>query len=185
MAIGASTGGPSAVLEVLRQLPATYPLPILLVIHISRLFANPLVEWLDKGSPLPVVQATDGAPLPEWGMGKVLVAPPDRHLIVSRGQVQLTDEAERHSCRPSVDVLFESLAREFGDAAAACLLTGMGKDGASGLLAVRQAGGLALAQDEETSVVFGMPREAILMGAANRVLPLDHMAAVLRSLAEP
>jgi two-component system chemotaxis response regulator CheB len=94
----------------------------------------------------------------------------------------LTKEPERHSCRPSVDVLFESVARECGDRSIACLLTGMGRDGAAGLLAVRHAGGRTLAQDQETSTIFGMPREAIRMGAAERVAGLHEIAAALVAL---
>ena len=101
------------------------------------------------------------------------MAPPDRHLTVSDGKFHLNTDPERHACRPSVDVLFESVAAACGSTTAACLLTGMGHDGAAGLLAIRQAGGLTLAQDEATSVVFGMPREAIERGAACRVLALD------------
>ena len=103
-------------------------------------------------------------------------------MVLRHGRLWLTDDPERHSCRPSVDVLFESVALELGDQAAACILTGMGKDGAAGLLAIRQAGGTTLAQDEATSVVFGMPREAILLGAAGRVLPLDQIAPALTAL---
>jgi len=121
--------------------------------------------------------------------GRVLVAPPNRHLAVGNGRVCLTQEAERHSCRPSVDVLFESMAREYGPGTAACLLTGMGRDGAVGLLEVRRAGGLTIAQDEATSVVYGMPREAVRLGAAGQVLPLDRigptLAALRRSNNEP
>jgi two-component system chemotaxis response regulator CheB len=111
------------------------------------------------------------------------MAPPDRHLVVEREHVRLWDGPERHSCRPSVDVLFESLAREMGSRVVACLLTGMGRDGAQGLLSVRRAGGATIAQDEATSVVYGMPREAVLLGAAQRVLPLDAIAPALQSIA--
>jgi two-component system chemotaxis response regulator CheB len=107
------------------------------------------------------------------------MAPSDRHLIVERGRVHLTSGPERHSCRPSVDVLFESVAREIGAAAVAGLLTGMGRDGASGLLEVRRAGGTTIAQDEATSVVYGMPREAALLDAAGRILPLGEIAPAL------
>jgi two-component system chemotaxis response regulator CheB len=99
--------------------------------------------------------------------------------------VALTDEPERHSCRPSVDVLFETVAREYGSAAVACLLTGMGHDGAAGLLQVRRAGGLTLAQDEASSVVFGMPREAEALGAVCRMLPLSDIATTLARLTAP
>jgi two-component system chemotaxis response regulator CheB len=103
-------------------------------------------------------------------------------MEVSAGKLRLTSTPERHFCRPSVDVLFESLAREYGAATTACLLTGMGRDGASGLLDIRRAGGLTLAQDEATSVVYGMPREAVLLGAAQRVLPIGDIGPVLASL---
>jgi two-component system chemotaxis response regulator CheB len=95
--------------------------------------------------------------------------------------VRLSDAAERHSCRPSADVLFESAARELGPRAVGCLLTGMGADGAAGLLAMRRAGALTLAQDEATSAVFGMPRAAIELGAAAHVLPISEIAAALRA----
>jgi two-component system chemotaxis response regulator CheB len=96
--------------------------------------------------------------------------------------LQLTDGPERHSCRPSVDVLFESLAREFGRATAAVLLTGMGRDGAAGLREIRRAGGLTIAQDEASSVVYGMPREAVALGAADHVLSLKDIGPTLGAL---
>jgi len=184
VAIGASTGGPGAVLEILRSLPPRFPLPILLVIHIGQPFGAAFAEWLDGQSPLRVSHAVDGEPLPHSGKGKVIMAPPDSHMIVQHRRLRLTKGPERHSCRPSVDVLFESLAREVGDASLACLLTGMGKDGADGLLAIRRAGGRTVAQDEATSVVFGMPREAVLVGAAERVLPLEQIGPALLAFAD-
>ena len=183
VAIGVSTGGPAALIEILRGLPHGFPLPILLVIHIGKLFAPAFAEWLDGQSPLRVAYAADGDPLPPLGEGKVLVACPDSHLVLRQGKLRLTQDPERHSCRPSVDVLFASLAQELGADCAACLLTGMGRDGAEGLLAIRRAGGRTIAQDEATSVVFGMPREAILLGAAEQVLPLEKIAPVLGALA--
>jgi two-component system, chemotaxis family, protein-glutamate methylesterase/glutaminase len=182
VAIGASTGGPGAVVDILRALPAGFPLPLLLVIHLSHAFGAGFAEWLNGLSPLPVAFARDNEPLPAPNVARVLLAPPDQHLVVRQGRLRLTSDPERHSCRPSVDVLFESVARELGPRAAACLLTGMGRDGASGLLAVRQAGGVTMAQDESTSVVFGMPREAIRLGAASQVLRLDQVAPALAAL---
>jgi len=180
--IGASTGGPGAVLAILRSLPRTFPIPILLVLHIGRPFDTAFADWLDGQSPLRVSHPEDGDPLPSVGAGRVLMAPADYHLIVEGGRLRLSMAPERHFCRPSVDVLFESLAREMGDRTAGCLLTGMGRDGAQGLLSIRRAGGLTVAQDEATSVVFGMPREAIHLGAAERVLPLDDIAGALLAL---
>lgn len=182
-AIGVSTGGPAALIEILRGLPHGFPLPILLVIHIGKLFAPAFAEWLDGQSQVRVSYAADGDPLPPFGQGRVLMASPDSHLVLRQGKLRLTQDPERHSCRPSVDVLFASLAQELGAGCAACLLTGMGRDGAEGLLAIRRAGGRTIAQDEATSVVFGMPREAILLGAAEQVLPLHKVASALGALA--
>jgi two-component system chemotaxis response regulator CheB len=183
IAIGASTGGPAAILEILSALPSTFALPILIVLHIGEPFAAALADWLDGLCSLSVSYAKDGERLPEAGRGRVILAPPDRHLILQGGRLRLTDAPERHSCRPSVDELFESIAREVGERAAACLLTGMGRDGALGLQAIRRAGGVTIAQDEKTSVVFGMPREAILLGAAQRILSIGDIGPELTVLA--
>jgi two-component system chemotaxis response regulator CheB len=180
-AIGASTGGPGAIVEILRALPADFRLPVLLVLHISEPFAVAFTEWLDRQSSRRVVCARDGDLIAAHA-GRVVMAPSDRHLVVRGGRLRLTREAERNSCRPSVDVLFESMAKEYGPAAVAVLLTGMGRDGASGLLEIRKAGGLTVAQDEATSVIFGMPYEAIALGAAVRVLPLGQIGAFLGSI---
>ena len=183
VAVGASTGGPAAVAQILRSLPADFPLPILTVIHIGETFGRLLAEWLDSQSRLRVSCAVDGEPLPEVGHARVILAPPGRHVVVFNNQVHLTNQDERHSCRPSVDVLFESVAREAGPQGIACLLTGMGRDGAQGLLAVRRAGGRTLAQDEATSTIFGMPQEAIRAGAVERVIGLHEVAPSLVALA--
>lgn len=179
VAIGGSTGSPAAVVEILRRVPADYPHPILLVVHINEPFGTAFAEWLDGLSPVRVRYARDGERLSERGRATVLMAPPGRHLTVERGALRLSDGPERYSCKPSVDVLFESVARDCGADALACLLTGMGRDGAQGLFAIRQAGGATIAQDEATSVVFGMPREAILLGAAERVLAVHEIGAAI------
>lgn len=183
IAIGTSTGGPAAIVEVLRNLPGDFPIPILLVIHIGEALGVYLADWIDNQSSLRVSYAADGEPLPRLGQARVLMAPANYHLAVRGGCVRLTRDAERHSCRPSVDVLFESLAQELGAHTIGCLLTGMGKDGASGLLAIRRAGGFTVAQDEATSTVFGMPQEAIRLQAAERVLGLPEIAPALLALA--
>ena len=179
VAIGASTGGPAAIVDILRELPQNFPLPILLVIHIGEPFSSAFAEWLDGQSKLRVRYARDGETIPTRGMPGVLMAPAGAHLVAQNGHLWLKTSPERNSCRPSIDVLFESLARCHGAETVACLLTGMGKDGAAGLLALRLAGALTLAQDELSSVIFGMPREAIEMGAADRVLPLNQFSTVL------
>jgi two-component system chemotaxis response regulator CheB len=183
VAIGGSTGAPGALVEILRRLPSSYPLPILLVIHLNEPFGTAFAEWLDGLSPIRVRYARDGESLASLPGPVVLMAPPGRHLVAHGDILQLLDGPERHSCRPSVDVLFESLARHHGAGAAGCLLTGMGRDGAAGLLAMRRAGAVTIAQDEATSVVFGMPREAIQLGAAGRVLPISQIGSALALLA--
>jgi two-component system chemotaxis response regulator CheB len=183
VAIGASTGGPGAIVQVLRQLPPDFRLPILLVMHLGEPFGPAFAEWLAGQSALPVAEARDGMPLPAPGRPVVIWAPPGRHLTVSPGRLRLTDSAERHACRPSVDVLFESVAAVHGPRAIGCLLTGMGRDGAAGLLAMRRAGGATIAQDEATSVVWGMPREAVRLGAAGAVLPLSRIGPAIQALA--
>jgi len=183
VALGASTGGPAAVVEILRKLPANFPLPILIVIHIGETFGRLLSEWLDGQSRLRVSYAVDGEPLPEVGHARVILAPPGHHIVLSRNQVHLTNHDERNWCRPSIDVLFESVAREIGLRSIGCLLTGMGRDGAQGLLAIRRAGGRTLAQDEATSTLFAMPQEAIRIGAVENVVGLHEIAPTLMELA--
>jgi two-component system, chemotaxis family, protein-glutamate methylesterase/glutaminase len=174
VAFGASTGGPAAIVKVLRGLPKGLRVPVLFVLHIDEPFGAAFAEWLEHQTPHRVAYARDGDYLDSL-RGQVIMAPPGRHLTVAGARVRLSADAPRHSCRPSVDVLFESLALERGAQVLACLLTGMGRDGAAGLLAIRRAGGFTLAQDESTSVVYGMPREAALLGAAQMVLPLEQI----------
>jgi two-component system, chemotaxis family, protein-glutamate methylesterase/glutaminase len=168
VAIGASTGGPAAVVELLRAVPTDPPAPILLVQHIGPAFASSYVEWLGGQTRHRVACARDGDPVPA---GQVTMAPGDRHLVVRDGRLRLSDGPERHSCRPSVDVLFESVALAYPGAATGCLLTGMGRDGAAGMLAMRRAGCRTIAQDEASCVVYGMPREAVLLNAVDEILP--------------
>jgi two-component system chemotaxis response regulator CheB len=179
--IGASTGGPGAVVEVLRAVPAPCSIPILLVLHIGETFGKEFATWLGEQTPHRVEFARDGEALGSIA-GRVAMAPVGRHLAVRSRTLYVTQDPPIHSCRPSVDVLFASLAEELGASCAACLLTGMGRDGASGLLAIRERGGATIAQDEATSVVYGMPREAALLGAAERVLPLGEIGPALTAL---
>ncbi len=181
VAIGASTGGPAALVNILHALPVGFAPPVVIVLHIGVPFATAFADWLDAQSRHRVSYARDGERLADVA-GRVVMAPPDRHLVVRGERLALTRDPERHSCRPSVDVLFESIARELAATATACLLTGMGRDGAAGLLAIRLAGGQTIAQDEATSVVFGMPREAILLGAAQHIAALAQIAPLLVSL---
>ncbi len=182
LGLGASTGGPSALVDVLGSLPKDFSLPVLVVLHIGAPFAFAFGEWMDTQLPRAVSFAKGGERLDSL-QNQVLLAPPDQHLVVRGGVLALSNEGERHSCRPSVDVLFESLASQCGAAAVGCLLTGMGRDGAQGLLALRRAGAATVAQDQATSVVYGMPREAALIGAAEQILPLRDIGAALGVLA--
>ncbi len=178
IALGASTGGPSALVSVLRELPREPGLLVLVVLHIDEPFGSAFAEWLSEQTPHSVRFARGAEPL-ESDSSRTLMAPPGRHLVAQGARLALSDAPARHSCRPSIDLLFESLACSVASSSAAALLTGMGRDGATGLLALRQAGGFTIAQDEESSVVYGMPREAALLGAASRVLPLSEIGRCL------
>jgi two-component system chemotaxis response regulator CheB len=181
VAIGASTGGPGAIVEILRSLPAEFNLPILFVMHINVMFGAAFAEWLDGQSERRVGYARDGDPFTS-AAGRVVMAPPDQHMVIRDGRFRLNRDPERHSCRPSVDTLFESVALEFGPTAAGVLLTGMGRDGASGLLAMRKAGAFTVAQDQATSVVYGMPQQAAMLNAASRIVPLPEVGPLMTAL---
>jgi two-component system chemotaxis response regulator CheB len=178
--VGSSTGGPGALTELLRALPAGFRTPVLSVQHIaaSEPFAVAFSDWLADQTGRSVSYAVDGMVVSAL-VGRVILAPPDRHITVRDGRVNVTNGPMRHSCRPSVDVLFESVAAEYGPAAAGCLLTGMGRDGAAGLLRMRAHGAVTFAQDEASCVVYGMPREAALLGAAAYILPPARIASML------
>lgn len=182
VAIGASTGGPGALVEILRGLPVDFPLPVLIVLHINEPFGAAFAEWLDGQTPHRVSYARNGALIAE-GAGRILMAPPGKHLVVAGSRLALTSDPERHSCRPSIDVLFDSIARDLGATTIAALLTGMGRDGATGLLGIRRAGGATIAQDEATSTVYGMSREAALIGAADQILPIQEIGPTIAAAA--
>jgi two-component system chemotaxis response regulator CheB len=176
VAIGASTGGPQAIRDVVSRLPHDFPLPILVVQHTTAGYAHTFVEWLRAETPLRVELAQDGQPLNKAG---IYVAPTGSHLIVRARHLSLVDAPPCSLHRPSATVLFQSVARAFGNRAIGVLLTGMGDDGAAGLLEMKQAGALTIAQDEASSVVFGMPAEAIRLGAVDHVLAPGAMPEVL------
>lgn len=181
VAIAASTGGPAALAEILGQLPATFPLPILIVQHITPGFGQSLADWLNRQTTLEVRLARHGdEPLP----GQVLIAPDDYHTqINTMGLVALSQAPAYYGLRPAAHVLFSSVAQVYGATALGIILTGMGDDGAEGLLAMRQAGARTIAQDKESSIVFGMPAVAIELGAVEQVLPLTSIAPAMMSLA--
>lgn len=170
----ASTGGPNALARVLSDVPTDFPLPIVLVQHIGAEFAAGFAAWLDTQVPMPVEMATHGERVRP---GRVYVAPGGRHLTIKGNSMVLTDEPPVSGQRPSGTVLFQSLADHFGAAGIGVLLTGMGDDGAQGLLAMRLAGACTLAEDETTAVIYGMPAVAAEIGAVQMKLPLDAIGA--------
>jgi two-component system chemotaxis response regulator CheB len=174
VAVAASTGGPAALQRLLAGLPADFPAPILVVQHITTGFTSGLADWLDAVCPVRVKVAREGEPL---AARTAYLAPDDRHLgVTGRSLVALSAAPPIGGFRPSGTFLFEAVARAFGPEVLAVILTGMGDDGVAGLRAVRQAGGRIIAQDEKTSVVFGMPGATVAAGLADVVLPLDAIA---------
>lgn len=177
VAIGASTGGPQTLQQILQHLPASFPVPIVCVQHISEGFLQGLVDWLQSSCALSITIAEEGT-VPQAGV--VYFAPERRHLQLSpQGYWQLGSSQLIDGHCPSVTVLFQSVAAYYRQAAIAVLLTGMGRDGAAGMQAVAQAGGLTIAQDEASCIVFGMPKEAIALGAVQQVLAPPEIAPYL------
>ncbi len=179
LAIGSSTGGPNALAELLRQLPPSFPLPIVVTQHMPPVFTRLLAERLAAQVGLPVSEASEGMALEP---GKVLIAPGDHHLTFRKrlgGRVEavLSREPPENSCRPSVDPMLRSLVDTFDAGVLAVILTGMGRDGSSGAQEVVRAGGAVLCQDEASSVVWGMPGFIAKAGLAERVVPLLEMGA--------
>jgi chemotaxis response regulator CheB len=168
--IGASTGGPQAVRRVLEDLPAPLAAPVAIVQHISDGFAEGFVRWLRDTTFRSVEIAQDGTAL---RADTFVVAPSGLHLVVNYGGIALREGEKEQYQRPSADVLFRTAAAAYGSRVIAILLTGMGRDGADGCRVVQERGGITLVQDEETSVVYGMPRAAAEMGAATEILPLN------------
>jgi two-component system chemotaxis response regulator CheB len=176
--IGASTGGPAALLTVLSGLPGDFPIPVLVVQHISAGFTTGLAGWLDSQLALPVAVARPGSPLAPG----VWLAPEGAHLAIGAARRLAVDGRTPPGAHcPSVDVLMRSAARTLGPGAVAVVLTGMGRDGADGIAAVRDAGGLTIAQDADSSVVYGMPRAAADRGA-ELILPLAEIPGALLAL---
>ncbi|AFY74178.1 chemotaxis response regulator containing a CheY-like receiver domain and a methylesterase domain [Synechococcus sp. PCC 7502] len=177
LAIGASTGGPSAFEKILYRFPANFPMPIICAQHISEGFLAGLVTWLDTNCALKVKIAQVGE-LPQPGI--IYFAPETHHLeLDNKGKFIYAVSSQTRAYRPSITMLFQSIARFYGKTCMAALLTGMGNDGAEGLKTIFDHGGLTIAQDESSSVIFGMPKEAIALGAARYILPLQDIAPFL------
>ncbi len=172
LAVGASTGGPKAVMSIFNTLPAEFPVGALLVQHIGSNFTSGFVDWLNRDTALLVKTAEEGEKVEP---GKVLVAPGDVHMEVENERIRFSNGPLVNNCRPSVDVMFKSVAREYGNQAMAVLLTGMGRDGAEGMMAIKQRNGATLVQDEKSSVIFGMPKSAVELGAADKIVTLKEI----------
>jgi two-component system, chemotaxis family, protein-glutamate methylesterase/glutaminase len=175
--IGCSTGGPNALQSVITKIPTTFPVPILIVQHMPPVFTKHLAERLNQLSALNVVEASQGDTI---GAGGVWIAPGDYHMQLGRAgtaiRVNLDQGTPENSCRPAVDVLFRSAANLFGGNILSVVLTGMGQDGMRGCETIRHAGGHVLVQDQETSVVWGMPGAVTRAGLADTTLPLARIA---------
>lgn len=182
LAIGVSTGGPSALAEMLPMIPADFPLPIAIVQHMPPLFTHLLAERLTKISRIPVAEAKQGTRVQA---GHALIAPGDYHMRLVRKEsnirVELNQDSQENSCRPAVDVLFRSTAEVYGGGAIAIILTGMGQDGLVGVRVLKGLGASVLVQDSQTSVVWGMPGAIANANLADQILPLkDIVPAILR-----
>lgn len=175
--IGASTGGPQALRAILSEFPKNFPVPAICVQHISVGFLADLIQWLSAECLLPVSIVKSGEVLQP---GRIYFPPENRHLeVTSNGLAMCSFELPCLGHRPSVTVTFNSIAKAYGKKALGVLLTGMGKDGAAGMQAISQSGGITIAQDEATSAVFGMPKEAISLGAVQHILPIQAIGKVI------
>jgi two-component system, chemotaxis family, protein-glutamate methylesterase/glutaminase len=177
VAIGTSTGGPGALSQLIPQLPADLPVPIVIVQHMPPVFTRLLAERLNVIAPLEVREGKEGEKLRR---GQVWIAPGDRHMTVVRKGTDfllaLNRDPEENSCRPAVDVLFRSVAQTYGANVLAVVLTGMGSDGTQGAAAVREVGGEVIVQDQESSVIWGMPGKVVAASLADRIFPLRGIA---------
>jgi two-component system, chemotaxis family, protein-glutamate methylesterase/glutaminase len=180
IAIGSSTGGPAALHKILSALPADVSVPIVIVQHISFGFVGGLASWLNDASKLAIKVGQAGEKIQP---GTVYIAPDDRHMVVNHvGHLALSPAPAVGGHRPSVTPLFESVAESFGPAAIGVILTGMGADGAAGMKKLCDAGGMTIAQDQNSCVVYGMPKEAIALNAVRSVVPLDNIAQKIQEL---
>lgn len=180
--MGASTGGPSVLKRILSDLPPDFPLPILIVQHMTQGFIAGFVDWLSRAANYPVSVALHGE---EMRAGCAYVAPDGLQMGVNgQGKITLTHAEPENGLCPSVSYLFRSALRAYGEKGVGVLLTGMGRDGATELKAMRDRGMITIAQNRESSVVFGMPGEAIAMNGASHVLPPEQIARILKKLAE-
>lgn len=179
LAIGASTGGPKMITTLISQLPKTLSIPVFIVQHMPKGFTTSFAKRLDTISDIRVVEA-------EHGMrvlgGVAYIAPGGYHMIVQNNHIQLLDTEKVHSVKPAVDPLFDSIAQIYGKRTLGIILTGMGKDGAIGCQSIKNVGGYILAQDKETSVVYGMPRHAVELGAVDEILSINEISQKIKEM---
>lgn len=174
VAIGSSTGGPQALQQILCSLPGNLGAGVVIVQHIAKGFTDGLIEWLSGGCNLKIIKGEEGHLVQP---GDVVVAPEGIHMIVtSEGRIRLVDQKTPGPHKPSIDVLLESVANVYGKNTIGVILTGMGRDGAQGIKAIHDQGGYTIAQDEDTSVIFSMAKEAIKLGAVDRIVPLPEVS---------
>lgn len=179
LVLGASTGGPKVLFQIIRQLPKELNLPVFIVQHMPKGFTKSFAERMDGDSELRVLEAEEGMVVEK---NTVYVAPGDFHMTVESGKISLNQKAKLHGVRPAADFLMESVARSYGGHVLAVILTGMGKDGAAGLMSIKEQGGHVLAQNRETCVVYGMPGYAVSSGVVDEVLTPDEITERIRRI---
>lgn len=177
--IGASTGGPRALMQLIPLFPADLSIPVLVVQHMPAGFTASFANRLNAESNVTVVEAVDGLPVEK---GVVYIAPGNYHMIVENKTIRLLSTPKMHGVRPAVDILFESVAKEYGSKVLGVILTGMGYDGTQGLYDIKAAGGYSLAQDEATSVVYGMPKNAVENGVVDQCIGLKEISEILNQM---
>ena len=177
LAIGVSTGGPNALAELMAGIPSDFPVPIVIVQHMPPVFTRLLADRLNANAAIPISEAAAGT---ELTPGKAWIAPGDFHMVLEKSaggaRIALNKDAPENSCRPAVDRLFRSVVKVYGGAALGLILTGMGQDGMKGCQSISEAGGQVIAQDEASSVIWGMPGLVARAGIAEKVLPLSQIA---------
>lgn len=177
--IGASTGGPKVISTIVQSLPENLSLPIFIVQHMPKGFTASFADRLNTLAKVPVLEARQQMPIEN---GKVYIAAGGTHMVLKNKTIQLLDTAKIHGVKPAVDPLFESAVQVYGKKVLGIILTGMGKDGAQGCLAIKQVGGSVLAQDEATSVVYGMPKYAVESGAVDEILSIDQIKSRIQEI---
>lgn len=179
LVIGASTGGPKTISSIIQQLPKTLDLPVFIVQHMPKGFTNSFARRLNDVAAVPVVEAKHRMLIEN---GKVYIAPGGYHMVLHKRRIQLLDSEKIHGVKPAVDPLFETAVGVYGHKTLGVILTGMGKDGAQGCIEIKKAGGYVIAQDEATSVVYGMPKFAAEAGAVDEILGIDAIKTIIKEI---